>query len=105
MVRRALLLFASFLAACGGAAPGGGDGSGGDGSTSTTQSASSVVASSVAVTASSGAGGSVEAPKCDPAVPADSFWAQQAQPWDSPTPTRMCAWKGEVLLVVNVAAL
>jgi hypothetical protein len=96
---------ALLLAACGGQQGAGAQGSGGDAS-STSRASSAQASSSVAVAVSSGsgAGGAMAAP-CKPAVPKDSFWAQQAQPWDNPTPVKMCAYYGDVVLVVDTAEL
>ena len=52
---------------------------------------------------SSAAGTGGGAPACNP--PAGSFYAQSAQQYGNPTPTSMCDYKGDVLLVVNIAAV
>lgn len=102
-------------AACGGGAATGKTGSGGTaasggaGTTTTAVSSSSSSASSGTVgTAGAGgaggAGGNVNKP-CDPAPAPDSFWAQGAVTYPDYQEVIMCAHRGEVVLVVNTAAI
>lgn len=68
-------------------------GSGGTASTTSTQ------------LAVGGFGGSGGAAPCDPAPDPGSLWAQGAVPYTDPNPTTLCAYRGDVLLVVNTAAI
>ncbi|HVY46405.1 MAG TPA: hypothetical protein VHB21_11025 [Minicystis sp.] len=109
-MRTQLFLLVSALGAvvgCGGPSPAGSGagGAGGDASGST-QASTSQTTGPVAVAATgvggSGGGGAVA---CDPAAPPGSFWAQTATEYGKAQPTGMCAYRGDVVLVVNVAEL
>jgi hypothetical protein len=101
-------------AACGSAGLGSGSGSASASSGSThagtggTTSHAASVAEAVAVGVGgaggvAGSGGS--APVCDPPAAAGSFYAQSAPQYGNPAPTSMCDYRGDVLLVVNTAAI
>jgi hypothetical protein len=51
---------------------------------------------------SSGSGGGTA---CDPQPALDSFWAQTATTTGVPMPATMCKYRGDVVLVANVAEL
>jgi hypothetical protein len=50
-----------------------------------------------------GGGGGGSPPVCDPPADAGSFWAQTAQQYGADGPVSMCDYRGDVLLVVNIA--
>lgn len=93
-------------------------GEGGGGTTTTTQTGASTSAtkatsaatstksasSSVANTGSSATGAMFD---CNPAAPPDSFYARTAESYDINIidPVPMCKYRGDVVLVVNTAAL
>jgi hypothetical protein len=103
MYREAILLAAVALAACGGHDPQSDSGSGGDATSASNGPSSSHPATSVAV-ATTGAGGGMVDPTCDPAPTPGTFWAQNADLFGG-GPTSMCHYHGDVVLVVNVAEL
>ena len=75
------------------------DGHGGATATTTTSSSTTL-----AVGGFGGFGGSGGRP-CDPAPDPNSLWAQGAVPYTDPNPTTLCAYRGDVLLIVNTAAI
>jgi hypothetical protein len=94
----------SLLAGCGTAASttsgtSGGSG-GGDGAGTTTSSSTTGAIASVGSTGSGG--GSAAA--CDPPAPAGSLWERNAETMAFEQ-VSMCQYRGDVLLIVNVAAL
>ncbi len=111
-------LFAIGLAAAGAACS---SGAPADGTSSTAgnggaknQGGSSSVGSTVIATSSSiatgtvgagGSGGAGGTDACSPAAAAGSFWAQTAEEYGQPAPVSMCQYRGDVLLVVNTAAV
>jgi hypothetical protein len=52
-----------------------------------------------------GSGGAGGMDACNPAAAAGSFWAQTAQAYGDISPVSMCQYRGDVLLVVNTAAV
>ena len=71
---------------------------------SSSSSASSGTVGTAGAGGAGGAGGNVNKP-CDPAPAPDSFWAQGAVTYPDYQEVIMCAHRGEVVLVVNTAAI
>ena len=70
--------------------------------TSVTHSAASSTTGSGGGAGDGGGGGmAMFSPMPDP----NSFWAQTGDMYQSIDPVPMCTWQGDVLLVVNIAAL
>lgn len=124
MLRRDSLALALSLAALGAAcssgsepaATGGAGGSGGSGATTSgttasgsttgaTTTASSSVSSTVAST--TGAGGGPPMQVCDPPAEPGSLWEIAEESYDISVvdPVSMCKYRGDVLLIVNTAAV
>lgn len=85
---------------------GGTDGSGGDPATtasSAVSSSSSSSSSSAIASTSAGAGGGAFA--CDPPAEPGSLYELSAGAFGLPDPISMCQYRGDVMLVVNTAAL
>jgi hypothetical protein len=90
----------------GGAPVTGAGGANGASSTASTSHASSAASTSAVVEGSVGAGGSGSvAPTCNPPAAVGSFYAQSAPQFGNVSPTSMCDYRGDVLLVVNTAAV
>ncbi len=80
---------------------------GSTGSTSTTAT-SSAVATGVGGSGGSGGagmGGAGGGTLCDPAAPAGSLYAAQGLRYPDFVPESMCQYRGDVLLIVNTAAV
>lgn len=100
------------LLGCGGAAPDattGTSGAGGAGTTASTAESSSHTAVAVSTAASgttTGAGGTGGGSgfDCNPAAPPDSLYALNATSYTL-DPISMCQYRGEVLLIANIAAV
>jgi hypothetical protein len=54
---------------------------------------------------SGGGGGAVDSFNCDPAAEAGSIYERAAVAYGAPDPVSMCRYRGDVMLVVNTAAL
>jgi len=82
------------------------DGTTGSGGSTVGAGASAVASSSSGIgpSSSSGSGGSgiVE---CDPPAPPGSLYERTANAYDAVDPVSMCAYRDQVLLIVNTAAL
>lgn len=102
-------LILALAAACGSAEKPGTTSSGtttaglGGATGTTTPSSSTTSSTTLAVGGFGGFGGSTAA--CDPAPDPSSLWAQSAVPYTDPNPTTLCAYRGDVLLIVNTAAI
>ncbi len=74
--------------------------------TSSVAHASSAVGTSAVAEGSVGAGGAGgAAPACNPPAAVGSFYAQSAAQFGNVSPTSMCDYRGDVLLVVNTASV
>ncbi len=86
------------------AGAGGSDGSGGDPATTASAAVSGSSSSSSAIASTSaGAGGGAFA--CDPPAEPGSLYELSAGAFGLPDPISMCQYRGDVMLVVNTAAL
>lgn len=108
----ALLLVAAAACSKSGAGPGTTGNGGTAGSTTTTaqsssssSSSSSASGSTVGMGGTGGVGGGSVNKPCDPAPAPDSFFAQGAVTYPDYEEVTMCRWRGDVVLVVNTAAI
>jgi hypothetical protein len=112
------LLVAAAAGACSSGAPADGAGStagnggaknqGGSNSVGTSVASSSIVTGTVGSGGAGGSGGTGGAGGmggCNPPATAGSFWAQTASAYGDLSPVSMCQYRGDVLLVVNTAAV
>jgi hypothetical protein len=82
----------------------GGDGGNGQGGATASSSTTVAVSSSLAVTTSTGQGGSSF--DCDPPADPGSIYEHAGTPFYPPfEPISMCQYRGNVMLIVNTAAL
>jgi hypothetical protein len=79
-------------------------GAGGATTTSGGATASASASSVASVVAATGAGGGSTF-ACDPPAPAGSLYALSADAYAEVAPISMCRYRGDVLLLVNTAAL
>jgi hypothetical protein len=88
-----------------------GTGMGGAGSTTVAQQSASVVAATVDAVAvatsgpSGGGNGGTKVGACDPPAPPGSLYARHAPLFGAAGDVSMCAYRGDVLLIVDTAAL